>query len=156
MAAPAVIYSFSVVPRVSPTQLHKEWQPIMERISLETGISLQLKISPSIPKFESEFIKGEPDFAYMNPYHAVIAKQAQGYIPLFRDNKLLTGILLVRKDSPYKSIQDLNGKTIGFPAPNAFGASLYLRALLTETFKIQFETRYLTTHSGCFQARSAG
>jgi phosphonate transport system substrate-binding protein len=92
----------------------------------------------------------------MNPYHAVMAKHAQGYLPLLRDGKPLTGILLVRQDSPYKSVADLSGKAIGFPAPNAFGASLYMRALLTESFKINYETRYLNTHSNVYRHIAQG
>lgn len=151
MAAEKTIYSFSVVPQYPAAQLHREWIPVIDRIKNETGINLELKIAASIPGFETEFINGTPDFAYMNPYHAVMAKKAQGYVPLVRDSKQLTGILLVRRDSPYKSVQDLNGKVIGFPAPNAFGASLYMRALLTESFRIKFEPRYLKTHSNVFR-----
>jgi len=153
---PVATYTFSVVPQYSPAQLHREWFPVIERISRESGIRLELKIAASIPKFEAEFSRGVPDFAYMNPYHAVMAKHAQGYLPLLRDNKPLSGILLVRRDSAYKSIQDLNGRVIGFPAPNSFGASLYMRALLTESFRISFEPRYLNTHSNVFRHVAQG
>lgn len=144
-------YRFEVVPQYNATDLHKDWLPLLARISRDTGITLELKLSPSIPKFEDEFGKGTPDFAYMNPYHAVMARQAQGYVPLVRDSKPLSGILLVRRDSPYQTVQDLHGLVIGFPAPNAFGASLYMRALLTENAKIQFETQYIQTHSNVFR-----
>lgn len=149
-------YTFAVVPQLSPAQLHREWWPVLERVSRETGVAMELKIAASVPKFEAEFMKGAPDFAYMNPYHAVMAKRAQAYLPLLRDSKPLAGILLVRRDSPYKSVRDLDGKTIGFPAPNAFGASLYLRALLTEEAKIRFEPRYLNTHSNVFRHVAQG
>jgi phosphonate transport system substrate-binding protein len=144
-------YTFAVVPQYSATELHKEWTPVLQRIARDTGIELDLKIASSIPKFETEFLKGAPDFAYMNPYHAVMAKQAHGYIPLLRDGKPLSGILLVRKDGPYKSARDLNGLVIAFPAPNAFGASLYMRALLSEEVGIKFEPRYVKTHPNVFR-----
>lgn len=149
-AAPAQTlakYTFSVVPQYSLIELHKDWSPLLQRISLETGVAFELKVAASIPRFEADFMKGTPDFAYMNPYHAVMAKKSQGYLPLLRDSKPLTGILLARRDSPIKSPRDLNGHTIGFPAPNAFGASLYMRALLTEEWGIKFDARYLGTHS---------
>ncbi|MFA7279931.1 MAG: phosphate/phosphite/phosphonate ABC transporter substrate-binding protein [Sterolibacterium sp.] len=153
---PVTTYTFSVVPQYAPAQLHREWFPLIDRISRESGVKLELKIAASIPKFEAEFAKGLPDFAYMNPYHAVMAKHEQGYLPILRDSKMLTGILLVRRDSPYQTVADLNGKTIGFPAPNAFGASLYMRALLSETFKINYETRYLNTHSNVYRHVAQG
>ena len=144
-------YTFAVVPQFSISELHKDWAPLLQRLTKDTGLTLELKIAPSIPKFEAEFLKGTPDFAYMNPYHAVMARQAEGYIPLVRDSKPLSGVLLTRKDSPYKTPRDLNGQTLGFPAPNAFGASLYMRALLTEDVKIKFDARYLGTHSNVYR-----
>lgn len=140
-------YSFAVVPQYSALELHKDWAPVLQRISRETGVVLELKIASSIPKFETEFLKGRADFAYLNPYHAVMAQEAQGYLPLLRDSKPLSGILLARKDGPYQTAQDLQGQTIAFPAPNAFGASLYMRALLSESIGIKFDARYLGTHS---------
>ncbi|WP_295749999.1 phosphate/phosphite/phosphonate ABC transporter substrate-binding protein [Undibacterium sp.] len=147
----ATTYSIAVVPQYNVVQLHSEWQPLLDRIARDTGITLELSLQSSIPKFERGLLKGEPDFAYANPYHAVMAKNAQGYLPIVRDSKALTGILLVRKDSPYKNLSDLSGKEIGFPAPNAFGASLYMRALLTEK-KIKFEAQILNNHGNVFRS----
>lgn len=147
----AATYSFAVVPQYNVVQLHTEWQPLLDRIRRDTGIMLELRLQSSFPKFENALLRGDPDFAFTSPYHAVQAKNAQGYLPLLRDSKTLNGILLVRKDSPYKNISDLNGKEIGFPAPNAFGASLYLRALMSEK-KIKFEPRILNTHGNVFRS----
>ena len=148
-AAEAPRYSVSVVPQYSAIELHKDWFPLLARISKDTGFALELKLAASIPLFEAGFLKGEPDFAYLNPYHAVMAKKAQAYVPLWHDSRPLSGILLVRKDSPYqtlKDLKDLKGLKIAFPAPNAFGASLYMRALLTEEAGIAFEQDFVKTH----------
>jgi phosphonate transport system substrate-binding protein len=150
-AQPANKYSFWVVPQFSATELSKDWGPLLQRLSKDTGVELELKLAPTIPKFEQEFLKGTPDFAYLNPYHAVMAKAAQGYVPLVRDAKPLSGILLVRKDSGIQSVKDVAGKSIAFPAPIAFGASLYMRALLAEKEGIKFEARYLKTHSNVYR-----
>jgi phosphonate transport system substrate-binding protein len=144
-------YTFAVVPQFSVIEVHKDWAPLLARLSKDTGFTLELKIATSIPLFEASFLKGEPDFAYMNPYHAVMARKAQAYGPILRDAKPLTGVLVVRKDSPFKTLKDLNGQKIAFPAPNAFGASLYMRALLTEEAGIEFEPTYVKTHSNVFR-----
>ena len=88
-AQASVKYRFDVVPQYSAAELQQGWLPLLTRISRDTGITLELKISASNPKFEAELVKGLPDFAYMNPYHAVMARQAQGYVPLLRDSKAL-------------------------------------------------------------------
>jgi phosphonate transport system substrate-binding protein len=144
-------YTFSVVPQFKPAQLQKEWTPILDRISRETGVKLKLSVPSSILKFESELSKGLPDFAFMNPYEAVMGNRDQGYIPLLRDKKPLNGIVVVRKDSAFKKLSDLNGETIGFPSPNAFGASLYIRAKLSEENPVKFTAKYLNNHNLVFK-----
>ncbi len=97
-------------------------------------------------------LNGEPDVVYRNPYHAVMAKKAAGYTPILRDDATrLAGILVVRKDSPITRVEQLDGATLAFPAPNAFGASLDMRALLTNELKIHFKPEYVTTHSNVFR-----
>ena len=150
-------YTLSVVPQFTGTAVHRDWTPIIKYIESKTGYRLRLKIYDSIPGFEKGFLKGVPDFAYMNPYHAVMAKDAQGYEPILRNNKrLLSGIVVVRKDSPVENVQQLNGKNIAFPSPNAFAASLYMRALLREKENIDFTAVYSGTHSNAYRQTLAG
>lgn len=150
-ADPSSTYTFSVVPQFKPSQLQQEWGPVIDRISRETGIKLKLVIPPSIPKFEAELFKGMPDFSFMNPYQAEIAMKSSGYLAMLRDKKPLNGILVVRKDSPYKKVKDLDGLTIGFPAPNAFGASLFVRAKLAEEYSLKFTPKFLNNHNLVFK-----
>jgi len=141
-------YTLSVVPQFPAVEIHRSWSPVAERLQRETGLRLELKTHAGIPAFEEDFLQGRSDFAYMNPYHAVMARRAQGYVPLVRDgSRQLAGILLVRQDSPYKSVKDLDGSELAFPAPNAFGASLYMRALLSEEERIRFRPNYVSTHT---------
>ena len=146
------VYILAVVPQFTPSEVHRNWSPIVEKLSRATGRQIEIKIYPSIQKFETAFLNGEIDLVFMNPYHAVMAKRAQGYIPLVRDDaNRLIGILLVQRDSPIKSIKELNGKELAFPAPNSFAASLYMRALLAEQEKISITPRYLKTHSNVYR-----
>lgn len=151
-AAEKQTYTWSVVPQFTGTVVHRDWTPLLNVLEKKTGYEFKLKIYDSIPDFEEGFMDGKPDFAYMNPYHAVRAKKEQGYMPIIRDStKKLTGILVIRKDSDIKSVADLNKKRISFPSPNAFAASLYMRALLTEKEKIEFTPVYSNTHSNSFR-----
>ena len=146
------VYILAVVPQFTPSEVHRNWSPIVEKLSRATGRQIEIKIYPSIQKFETAFLNGEIDLVFMNPYHAVMAKRAQGYIPLVRDDaNRLIGILLVQRDSPLISIKELNGKALAFPAPNSFAASLYMRALLAEQEKISITPLYLKTHSNVYR-----
>jgi phosphonate transport system substrate-binding protein len=150
------VYSVHVVPQFQPMEIHCTWGPLLARLGQEMGVRFELKTPKDIPAFESEFKAGTPDFAYMNPYHAVMARKAQGYIPLVRDVTPLSGLVVVRKDDPIQSIKELQGKDIAFPAPNAFGASLWIRALLSETHHIAFKASYAKTHTNAYRQTLAG
>ncbi len=100
-ASVAQTLSVAVVPQFPAEQIFRDWTPVLKEVSRLTGLDLKLKVYASIPEFETAFLNGEPDVAYMNPYHAVMAKKAVGYTPILRDDATrLAGILVVRKDSP--------------------------------------------------------
>jgi phosphonate transport system substrate-binding protein len=80
-----------------------------------------------------------------------MAKQQQNYLPLVRDNAPLSGILVALKSGKIKTLADLNGKTIAFPSPNSLGASLYMRALLTDKMHIKFTTVYVGSHQNVYR-----
>lgn len=145
-------YTVSVVPQLPALVLFEDWQPYLDYLEQEIGVKFKLYLSDTIPLFELDFLAGNPDFAFMNPYHAVMAYNTQGYLPLLSDgSRQLKGILVVRKDSSFQSVQDLDGADIAFPAPNAFGASLYMRALLAEQEKININPIYVKTHANSYR-----
>ena len=150
------VMTVAVVPQFRAEEIHRVWAPLLARVAQETGQPLTLVVPSSIPAFERAMLAGEPDFVYANPYHAVMGHRAQGYIPLVRDSSLLTGIVLVRADDPIRTVAELDGKTIAFPAPNAFGASLWIRALLAEREKIRIQPVYVKTHSNAYRSVLAG
>ncbi len=142
----------AVVPRASPATLHNQWAPFAERVARDSGVALELRVYRNFPEFESELVRGLPDLVYLNPYQLLEAHHNQGYQPLVRDSAHpLTGILVVARDSPVKSLRDLRDKDIAFPHPNAFGASLYLRALLQEKEGLRFRAHYLNTHANVYR-----
>jgi len=142
---------FGVVPQFDPRITASTWVPIIEAIEARTGIDLELVGVPTIPDFEAAMNSGLFDIAYMNPYHYIVANREQGYLPLVRDGgRSLFGVLTVAVDSPYLTIDDLDGTRIAFPAPNALGASLLMRAELTRLHGINFEPIYVSTHTSAY------
>lgn len=145
------IYTFGVVPQFDALRTHTIWQPILDELQERTGLQFSLKGSTTIPDFEQGFSDGAFDFAYMNPYHLLMANKKQGYLPLVRDiSKELYGIVVVRKDSPIHKMEDLEGKQVAFPAPNALGASLLIRAAFANDFNIQIKPKFVYTHTSVY------
>jgi phosphonate transport system substrate-binding protein len=141
-----------IVPQFPPEQVFMTWTPVLEAVESRLGIRLALRSFQSIPDFEAAFSRGELDIAYMNPYHAVMANRAQGYLPIVRDDdRRLSGVLVVRRDAGITDVAQLDGATVAFPSPNAFGASLYMRALLKEREKIDIRPTYVKTHTNVYR-----
>lgn len=151
LARAETTYKFGVVPQFEPRALANIWIPILKELENRTGLKFKMIGSPKIPEFEVSFMAGEFDFAYMNPYHAMLAASQIGYVPLNRDNgRKLFGVLVVKKDSPIKDVKELDGKTISFPSPNALGASLLMRAELANRVGIKIKPLYVHTHSSVY------
>ena len=147
----AETYTVGVVPQFNARTLQSIWTPILQELEHRTGHTFELRGSQSIPVFEQQFLAGEFDFAYMNPYHFIRARKTQGYLPLVRDTgKKLRGILVVRKDAAIDDVEQLQDKAIAFPSPNALGASLMMRAQLAREFKLSFEPRYVKSHDSVY------
>lgn len=144
-------YTVGIVPQFDMHDLHVIWQPILDALQERTGLYFELKGSASIPAFEKGFAEGDFDFAYMNPYHMLVANELQGYVPLVRDvGKSLYGILVVHKDSSFNDVQDLDGELVAFPAPNALGASLLMRAELERLHGVTVIPRYVRSHTSTY------
>ena len=105
-------YVFGVVPQFEANKLRTIWQPVINYLELETGLRFRIKGSPTIPDFESEFMQGDFDFAYMNPYHIMLANRKKGYIPLVKDaGTTLHGVLVVKKDIIKKDLTEVENAT---------------------------------------------
>lgn len=145
------VYTLGVVPQFEVRKLHGIWRPVLNYLEKETGYSFKIQGSPTITAFEHEFLQGEFDFAYMNPYHIMMANGQQGYIPLVRDvGKTLHGVLVVNINSSINEVSQLQGKTIAFPAPNALGASLLMRQELQDIYQLNIKPNYVKTHDSVY------
>lgn len=156
-------YTIGVVPQFDLRRIQSVWGPIVERLQSATGARFRLTLDKDIPGFEKRLHAGEFDFAYMNPYHYVVASGRQGYRALVRDvEEPLYGIVVVRADSPIRTVAMLDGKTVAFPSPNAMGAALIPRAEFARKFHIKVDEVYVKSHGSAYlnvvmgQADAAG
>lgn len=153
---PSKALSFGVVPQQSASRLAQEWGPLLAEISRRAGVELVFRTAPNIPAFEERLSKGDYDLAYMNPYHYVVFQRAAGYRAFAKEqDRKIKGILVVRRDSAYRQAADLAGKTVVFPAPVAFAASILPQAELGR-MKIPFEARFVASHDSVYRAVASG
>lgn len=75
------------------------------------------------PDFEAAFQAGEFDFAYMNPYHAVIAAKSRATYPCCAmPHRSMAYWRLAGATVRYKTVKDLDGKNISSPGIRITGA----------------------------------
>lgn len=148
-----------VVPQQSPLKLLKVWSPIAKYLTKETGEKVVFKTEKSIPKFEEALYSGRYDFAYMNPYHYVVAHKKQNYLASIRSSKNIFGILVVQNTKDIKKM-DLNNASYVFPAPNAFAATLLTKYDLVNEYGVDIrildKSRYVNSHDSVYKTVSRG
>ncbi len=148
--------TFGIVPQHSAKKLAKKWIPILDYLSNKSGIEIIFKTAPSIPAFEKRLFKGKYDFSYMNPYHYVTFHENPGYEAFAKEKeRSIKGIIVVKKQSAYESIEDFEGATLAFPSPTAFAASI----LIESAFKrknIQIISKYVKSHDSVYRAVAKG
>ncbi|MBS1132098.1 MAG: periplasmic binding protein-related protein [Proteobacteria bacterium] len=156
LAAPPQEISVGIVPQQAATALAKAWIPLLAEISQRSGIRLTFKTAPDIPAFEERMKRGEYDLAYMNPYHYTVFSKQPGYRAFAREkNRKLVGIIVVRKDDPSSSLEELAGKTVAFPAPAAFAASILPRAEFSRK-NIPIKAQFVNSHDSVYRGVAQG
>lgn len=148
--------SFGIVPQQSASRLARMWAPLLQRLSDELDVVVRFATSKDIPTFEACLAAGAYDLAYMNPMHYTIFSDTVGYRALaHQSKKRLRGLIVVRRDSPIQSLEDLNGSEIAFPSPGAFGASVVPRAEM-RALGVEFNPNYVRSHDSVYRAVIAG
>jgi len=144
-------YKVGVVPQFDARTIHRVWNPILKALEHATGLRFVLRGASSIPEFERQFLAGAFDFAYMNPYHVLMAWRKQGYLPLVRDHgQALYGIVVVHRDGPIVHLKDLAGQVMAFPSHNALGACMLVRAELDRLLPRPVIPIFVNTHSSVY------
>ena len=147
-----------VVPQQSPTKLLQTWRPIAEYLSEKIGEKVVFKTEKSIPEFESVLYSGGYDFAYMNPYHYVVAHKKQKYMAYVRAKKNIKGLVAANKKSKM-NFTDANAQYV-FPSPNAFAATLLIKYDLLQKYGVSLETlskaRYVNSHDSVYKVIARG
>ena len=155
-AAEARTLSFGIVPQQAAAKLARLWVPIFKHIEKETGVKLKFATAKNIPTFEKRCAEGKYDFAYMNPYHYTVFHKSPGYISFAKQkNKRIKGIVVVRKDSPVRKLAELADKTLAFPSPAAFAASVLPKANFRKK-GIAITPKYVSSHDSVYRSVAKG
>lgn len=147
---------FGIVPQQSASRLARNWVPVMLKLAQEIGRPIRFATAKDIPTFESCLSQKAYDIAYMNPYHYVVFHEIAGYEAIAHQaGKRLKGILVTRKDATVQALADLDGASVAFPSPAAFGASVLPRAEMRKQ-GVAVAPVYVRSHDSVYRAVADG
>lgn len=148
--------TFGVAPQQAVTNVAEAWTPLLAYLSNKTGYTLEFRTAQDIATFEARIKTGEFDFAYYNPLLYTIYHRANGYHAVAKEKDTqLVGIVVVPKDSGYKSLKDLKGVTMAFPSPMAFAATV-LPQLSLKQLGVEVVPRYVSSHESVYRTVALG
>lgn len=110
-------YEIAVLPQRPPEAMHARWMPLLKTLEKDLNIKINLKLFETMDEFEAYVKNNNPAFIYSTPAQLVYLgrdSKTRAYTPLVRANKTLSGAIFVKKDSPIKTVADLDGKSIAF------------------------------------------
>lgn len=127
-------YSFAIHPLHNPIRLFSVYQPLIDYLNKNIpNASFYLESSRDYPAFDKKLELGSVDFALPNPYQTMIASEGKYRVfGKMGDDYNFRGIILIPKDSTIKTVADLKGKTISYPAPTALAATMMPQMFLYE------------------------
>lgn len=134
--------SVSVVPNRAATDLRLAWAALLAPLAREAGVELGLRLHDDLPSFLEAADAGRPDLLYAPPNVYFEAHRRHGYVPLVHSGRRLAGVLFVRKDSPIRRVEDLEGRRITFVGPRTLCAVITRHALATAGRTLEYSTGY--------------
>ena len=124
-------YSFYVLHQRTIALTAQYWNPILTHVSAKSGVPLDLKLAKTAQEGNANAEAGKYDFLYTNHFFTP-ERDRLGYKVIARPaGPGIRSQIVVPLDSPIKTLQDLEGKEVGFVSPDGFtGYWLPMDALL--------------------------
>ena len=121
----SITIKFGINSTDSPKIIASKILPILRVIEMEakTGhdknLSILFRVFRTYDESIQAFIDGEIDFGRLGPASYVLAKRKQPELRLLamenrKGSKRFNGLIIVHKDSPFKTLLDLKGKSFAF------------------------------------------
>ena len=126
------VLHFAVHPLHNPNKLVQTYQPLLDKLNLQLdGVRLELEASRDYAFYEDKFRRRAPEFLLANPWQTLEAiKVGYTVIAMAGDPADFKGLILIRKDSDIKTVNDLKGKEVSYPSPTALAGCIMPQAFL--------------------------
>ncbi len=134
-AAPQEL-KFGFTPVLGEAEMRAEFEPLMAYLSEAIGRKVVLYIAKNYGDLRTQMEAGAVDIGSFSPFAYVDAAKG-GKIRIIAQSILdhsatYRGLIIARKDSGLKSVNDLEGKRFAFVDPKSASGYVYPRAMLIE------------------------
>src|SRR5713226_3246541 len=135
-AAQAQEVKFGFTPVLSEAEMRVEFEPLITYLSNAIGRKVSLYIAKDYGDLRTQMESGQVDIGSFSPF-AYVDAQRGGKIRIIAQSILdnaatYRGLVVTRKDSGIRSIEDLKGKRFAFVDPKSASGYVYPRAMLIE------------------------
>ncbi len=126
---------FAVHPYLPATEIVERFTPLVKYLSKELGETVIIDVSLDYQNHIARTGKDNVDIAYMGPASYVKMVDTYGRKPLLARQEIngkptFHGVIIVKKDSPLRSLTDLAGKRFAFGDPESTMSHLVPRYML--------------------------
>jgi len=133
------VYRFSPVNQYGINVTAAYWNPIIAYVSEKSGVKLQLKIGRTSADTTAYVLAQEVEFVFSNHLFSPEREQLGWKVFGRRLTPAVHGQIIVPDDSPITGVEQLAGKDVAFPGPEALVAYKFPAAHLMSR-KIDFKT----------------
>lgn len=117
---------FGIHPLHNPEKLLEVFGPLVDLLNEQIPeFNFKLEASRNYKAFEEKLQRRELEVALPNPYQTILSlKYGYKIFAKMGDDNNFRGLIILRKDSPIKTILDLKNKKISYPAATALAATM--------------------------------
>lgn len=125
-----------ITPHLEAETLRKAHQGLLDYLSKGLGVPVVLEVAQSYDDLGERIARGEFDVAVFSPYAFARAQRGRRLIPivsvLSEGSASAGGYILVRSDSPVRTLEELHGKRFAFVDRASTSGYLYPAKLLLD------------------------
>lgn len=111
--------TFGVLPFMSPIALLKRFAPLRDHLAARLGRPVLLETARDYPEFVRRTAERRYDIVLTAPHFTLLAVDSGRYEVRATYVTELAAVILVRADGPIRSVDDLAGKIVATPPPEA-------------------------------------
>ena len=152
-------WTLGVFPIVTPVTLFQRFSPLAHYLGERLDHPVVLETAKDFPTFVQRTSQARYELLVTAPHFAVRAEDEGRYRIVASLKKSLRGLYVVHQDSPLRNLEDLAGKVVATPPPQAIitaAGKLDLREVVGLTGERAPRYRAFRSHNAAYQAVLGG